>query len=276
MASNISSKHKYLPAYLGWTVRVVLVLDYFQIPYTARYYNIYDPATRPSDEHLQGRLVPMLQPDANDPNYIIHDSLAICEYLAESFPDYNLWPKDAKLRALARSAAAQMHSGFNELRSTYHTNFVAKYTGEIPLNDAAKKEVARLLNIWHDARSQATARLSELGQTDDGFLFGSFSIADAFFWPVLWVSRRFSDYKKLRLNHAQRFRSYQLPLDGITHEALQWMKTMWSHPVMKAQAGGYFEQAKDAATRVDKFDDIFKGNPSVHCDCFEEEWSFLS
>ncbi|KAK6194089.1 hypothetical protein LQW54_011810 [Pestalotiopsis sp. IQ-011] len=244
--------------YSSWTVRIVLVLDYFQIPYTARYYNIYDPATRPSDEHLKGRLVPMLQPDANDPNFIIQDSLAICEYLAESFPDQNLWPKDAKLRALARSAAAQMHSGFNKLRNTYHTNFVAKYTGEIPLNDAAKKEVASMLDIWHDARSQTTERLSELGQKDAGFLFGSFSIADAFFWPVLW-----------------RFRSYQLPLDGITHDALQWMKTMWSHPVMKAQARGYFEQAKDAATRVDRFDDIFKGNPSVHCDRFEENWSFL-
>lgn len=44
---------------------------------------------------------------------------------------------------------------------------------------------------------------------------------------------------------------------------------------MKAQARGYFEQAKDAATRVDRFDDIFKCNPSVHCDRFEENWSFL-
>lgn len=202
LASSISSKHEYLPFYLGWTARVVLVLDYFQIPYTARYYNIYDPATRPSDEHLKGRLVPMLQPDANDPNLIIQDSLAICEYLAESFPDQNLWPKDAKLRALARSAAAQMHSGFNELRNTYHTNFVAKYTGEIPLNGAAKKELTRMLDIWHDARSQTTERLSELGQKDAGFLFGSFSIADAFFWPVLWVSRRFPYYGNKRLNHS--------------------------------------------------------------------------
>ncbi|KAF7538869.1 hypothetical protein G7054_g2649 [Neopestalotiopsis clavispora] len=245
--------------YSSWTVRVVLVLDFFEIPYNPRYYNIYDPASRPSDENLQGRLVPMLQPNTKDPGFIIEDSLAICEYLADSFPDRNLWPRDAQLRALARSAAAQMHAGSSELRSTYHTNFVAKYTGNVPINDAAKKEIAKMLGIWDYARVQAKKRLTELGEKDDGFLFGSFSIADAFFWPVIW-----------------RFRSYQLPLEGITKDALQWMRTMWSHPVMVAQARGYFDQAKDEATRVDRFDDIFKHIPGVHYGRFDQDWAFMS
>ncbi|ETS72980.1 hypothetical protein PFICI_15372 [Pestalotiopsis fici W106-1] len=243
----------------SWTARVVLLLDFFEIPYSPRYYNIYDSASRPSDKYLEGRLVPMLQPIASDSSFIIEDSLAICEYLAEAFPDRNLWPRDDRLRAFARSAAAQMHAGFNELRNTYHTNFVARYTGDIPINDTAKKEIAKMLGIWYHARIQTKTRLAELGEKDHGFLFGSFSIADAFFWPVLW-----------------RFRSYQLPLDNITEDALQWMNTMWGHPVMLAQARGYFEQAKDAATRVDKFDDIFKHVPGVHYGHFDQDWSFKS
>lgn len=168
---------------------MVLVLEYFKIPYEAKYYNIYDPSSRPSGELFKGRLYPMLQPDPNDQEFIIDESLAICEYLAETFPDRNLWPQDVKLRALARRAAAQMHAGFNEIRNTYHGNFTAKYTGKIPVSDAAAQEIKKVIKVWNDARAQTKKRLQELGQTseDDGFLFGKFSIADAFFWPVLWV-----------------------------------------------------------------------------------------
>jgi glutathione S-transferase len=121
-------------------------------------------------------------------NIQINDSLSICEFLAESNPHLNLWPADPKLRALARSAAAEMHSGFSTIRNTYHTNFTAQYTGNIPLPDQARKEIIRVLTIWDNARKVTQARLAELGEKDEGFLFGGFSIADAFFWPVLWVN----------------------------------------------------------------------------------------
>lgn len=81
-----------------------------------------------------------------------------------------------------------MHAGFSELRDTYHTNFIAKYTGNIPVSDAAKAEIRKMTRIWNTARAQTKQRLQELGEKDEGFLFGTFSIADAFFWPVLWVS----------------------------------------------------------------------------------------
>lgn len=55
------------------------------------------------------------------------------------------------------------------------------------MSEQAKKEVERLLVIWDNARRTTKARLAELNERDEGFLFGSFSIADAFFWPVLWV-----------------------------------------------------------------------------------------
>lgn len=117
----------------------------------------------------------------------INDSLAICEFLAESNPHLSLWPRDRLLRAMARSAAAEMHSGFATLRNTYPTNFVVRYTGNIPVPEAAKKDIQRLFTIWDNARQAAKSKLAELGEKDDGFLFGGFSIADAFFWPVLWV-----------------------------------------------------------------------------------------
>jgi len=89
---------------------------------------------------------------------------------------------------MARSAVAEMHSGFGEIRNTYHTNFVVKYTGKIPVTEQGRKEIERLLALWNQARTMTTKRLGELGEKDDGFLFGKFGIADAFFWPVLWVS----------------------------------------------------------------------------------------
>lgn len=48
-------------------------------------------------------------------------------------------------------------------------------------------EIERMFGIWDAARLVTKERLSELGEKDGGFLFGGFSVADAFFWPVLWV-----------------------------------------------------------------------------------------
>jgi glutathione S-transferase len=80
-----------------------------------------------------------------------------------------------------------MHSGFQQLRNVYHTNFVARYIGDVPLSDRAKREVERVLKVWNQARTVTSERLQHKGETDEGFLFGDFGIADAFYWPVLWV-----------------------------------------------------------------------------------------
>ena len=123
-----------------------------------------------------------------DPSIYINDSLSICEFLAESNPHLPLWPKDRQLRALARSAVAEMHSGFSQLR-TFDTNFIAKYTGNIPITSQGLKDIKRVLELWDTARKMTATRLKALGEVDGEFLFGNFGIADAFFWPVLWVGR---------------------------------------------------------------------------------------
>jgi glutathione S-transferase len=83
-----------------------------------------------------------------------------------------------------------MHAGFQEVRNTYSTNFLGQYSGPVPVNDKARKEIERILTLWGECRKVTAERLKGLGkeEEDEGFLFGKFGIADAFFWPVLWVS----------------------------------------------------------------------------------------
>lgn len=235
--------------YSSWTSRVEAVLEYFQIPHTREYIKLSDVKNvSPTG------LVPFIQCRSLD-NIAICDSLAICEFLAESHPELSLWPQDRQLRALARSAVAQMHSGFSAIRSSFCTNFLARYTGKIPISDEAQKEIEKMLMLWGKSRQAAKERLSALGEADEGFLFGKFSIADAFFWPVLW-----------------RFRSYSLPLNTASTDALAWMSTMWNDPVFKGLARRYFEQAKDPETRIAHYDDIFHGQEDIQYSQFPEEW----
>ncbi|KAE8154575.1 hypothetical protein BDV25DRAFT_135745 [Aspergillus avenaceus] len=238
--------------YSGWTSRVETVLEYFNISYTAQIITLSEVK---SVSHTG--LVPLLECRSLDHDTPLNDSLATCEFLAESHPELGLWPRDRRLRALARSAAAEMHSGFTTLRTSYSTNFIARYTGNIPVSEQAKKEINRLFVIWDTARRVTKQRLAELGETDEGFLFGRFSIADAFFWPVLW-----------------RFRTYNLPLDGATQEVLAWMGTMWDDPTMRRLAHNYYRQAKNPATSIEHYDNIFPGRDDIHYGTFPEDWRF--
>jgi glutathione S-transferase len=111
----------------------------------------------------------------------VWDSLAICEYLAEQFPDAHMWPRDVAARAMARSITAEMHSGFNGLRNAMSMNIQASLPGR-GRTPEAQGDIGRICEIWEDC-------LSRFGHHH--FLFGDFSIADAFFAPVVM---RFKTY----------------------------------------------------------------------------------
>jgi glutathione S-transferase len=111
----------------------------------------------------------------------VWDSLAICEYLAEQFPDKHLWPQDVAARALARSSVAEMHSGFADLRSAMPMNIKARLPGR-GRTPGCQADIGRICEIWEEC-------LARFGH--HGFLFGDFSIADAFFAPVV---TRFATY----------------------------------------------------------------------------------
>jgi glutathione S-transferase len=109
---------------------------------------------------------------------VVYDSLAICEYLAESHPDKALWPRDKAQRAHARSICAEMHAGFGALRSHCGMNIEAdlREQGRIILRDKpeVRADLARIVQMW-----------SGLLENHGGpMLFGEFGIADAYFAPV--------------------------------------------------------------------------------------------
>jgi len=114
-----------------------------------------------------------------DGDLTVWDTLAIAEYVAEKFPSKQLWPQDAKARARARSVCAEMHSGFGALRSHFPMNIEASLpeVGARVLAEqaAVRSDVERLVGMW-----------SALLDTYRGpLLFGEFSIADAYFAPVV-------------------------------------------------------------------------------------------
>ena len=113
-----------------------------------------------------------------DGDVVVWDTLAIAEYVAESFPEHQLWPADKAARARARSIVAEMHSGFTALRSACPMNIEAQLpdVGALIWRDkpAVRADVQRLVDMW-----------SQLLQQHGGpLLFGHFTVADAYFAPV--------------------------------------------------------------------------------------------
>jgi glutathione S-transferase len=113
-----------------------------------------------------------------DAGLAVWDTLAIAEYLAERFPEKNLWPQGVADRARARSICAEMHAGFGALRNHFPMNIEASLpeVGAKLLreNAAAQADLARVVGMW-----------SELLRSHGGpMLFGQFGIADAYFAPV--------------------------------------------------------------------------------------------
>ncbi|HQX60574.1 MAG: glutathione S-transferase family protein [Rhodoferax sp.] len=142
-----------------------------------------------ADSRFKQRLGPISPsgkvPVLVDDDFAIWDTLAIAEYLAEKFPACHLWPQDAKARARARSVSAEMHSGFQNLRSACGMNIEAdlRHVGALVWRDkpGVRADVARIVEMW-----------SELLDTHKGpMLFGAFSVADAMFAPVVMRLTRF-------------------------------------------------------------------------------------
>lgn len=117
-------------------------------------------------------------PVLDDDGFKVWDTLAIAEYLAERFPEKNLWPQAVQARARARSICAEMHSGFAALRGACPMNIEANLadTGALIWRDkpAVRADVARLVAMWREL----------LAGHEGPMLFGDFCIADAFFAPV--------------------------------------------------------------------------------------------
>lgn len=104
----------------------------------------------------------------------VWDSLAIGETVAERWPDKGLWPSDSAARAHARSISAEMHSGFPDLRAAMPMNCRAMGR-QVPLSSGLKADIDRIFAIWSDCAERYGG----------GWLFGTFSVADAMYAPVV-------------------------------------------------------------------------------------------
>ena len=140
----------------------------------------FDDAGRPRGIESYGVAgkVPVLLVDGNT----VWDSLAICETLAERFPEKQLWPADRVARALARSICAEMHSGFAALRRQMPMNIRSRHPGK-GVTPESQRDIERIVAIWTSCRERFGA--------GGPLLFGRFTIADAYYAPVV---TRFQTY----------------------------------------------------------------------------------
>jgi glutathione S-transferase len=158
--------------YSSWSLRPWLLLKHGGIAFEEVRIPLYQPDSRARIKAWSpAGQVPVL---AEGP-LRVWDSLAICETLAERFPERCGWPRDPDARAHARSISAEMHSGFYSLRHELAFYARGPRSGVVP-SEKAREEIARVVEIWEDCRG----RFGDAGP----WLFGSFSPADAMYAPV--------------------------------------------------------------------------------------------
>jgi glutathione S-transferase len=163
--------------YSSWSLRPYLALAHTGAPFRTEVIPLDLPTSKAAilARNPAGK-VPVLV----DGDLVVWDTLAICEYLAETYPAAKLWPTDRAQRARARSISAEMHSGFPALRQAMPMNLRARKPG-VGHTPEALADAARVQQIWRDA----------LRASGGPFLFGSFTNADAMFAPV---TTRFTTY----------------------------------------------------------------------------------
>jgi glutathione S-transferase len=166
--------------YSSWSMRPWVLMREFEIPFEEIWlpFDGFEADSRFKQQILKlspaGR-VPVLVDD----DLVAWDTLAIVETLAEKFPDCSLWPAQVAKRARARSVCAEMHSSFSSLRNHCPMNIEARFPeiGARLMRDNAgvRADLQRIVSLWQ----------TELQAHGGPFLFGGFTIADAFYAPVV-------------------------------------------------------------------------------------------
>ena len=171
-------------AYSSWSFRGWLALRASGLEFEELVVPLYNEEwekTREGDEFAPSRgKVPILW----DGEAVVWDSLAIIEYCADKTERKRYWPEDMAARGMARSMAAEMHSGFANLRREMPMNIRRIVEGHA-LTDPVRAEIERVLVLWAQARAR-------FGGSSGDFLFGQWGAADMMFAPVV---TRFVTYK---------------------------------------------------------------------------------
>ncbi len=162
----------------SWSLRPYVALKATGAPFEVidiRLRQTDSPTTREQIlKHSPAGKVPVLKIEEAGKVLTVWDSLAICETLAERHPEAGLWPKDAAVRAIARSYACEMHSGFPDVRDQLTLDF-ARQQPMPELRPETQKQIERILSAWDEA----------LAAHKGEFLFGNLSVADCMYAPVV-------------------------------------------------------------------------------------------
>jgi glutathione S-transferase len=204
--------------YSSWSLRPWLLLRHHGVPFAEEVLPLDTPefAGRIAAYSGAGR-VPVLV----DEGRRIWDSLAICEYANERWLAGAGWPADLDRRALARSAAAEMHSGFGALRAQLPMS-VRRRPNAYRWTEDAQRDIDRVQALWRQLRA---------GAGDGPFLLGGFGIVDAMFAPV-----------------CVRFRGYGVAVDAT---AAAYMATIFALPAFREwEAAALAETAVLAADEL--------------------------
>jgi glutathione S-transferase len=188
--------------YSSWSLRPWLLMSYYRVPFS----EIKLPLDTPEFYERITQYSPTLRvPVLLDGDEKVWDSLAICEVINERYLDGKGWPKDLKTRAAARSAVAEMHSGFAALRGQLPMN-CHREKNSYQWNADAQHDIDRVQKLWKDLRTRFGSR----GE----FLCGDFGIVDAMFAPV-----------------CVRFKTYGVTMNET---ALAYVNTLYAMPAMQA------------------------------------------
>ena len=177
--------------YSSWSLRGWLLFSKFDVPVSVTRARMKLPEFA---EMLSGfgaaKTVPAMIVHEDGESFAVWDTLAMAETLAQRHPGIGYWPERPAERGLARAMTAEMHAGFSALRADCPMNLRYCYEG-FAASDATKKDLARIEALWDTAFASAQDR------AEGPWLFGRYSIADAFFAPV-----------------ATRIATYQLPIES--------------------------------------------------------------
>jgi glutathione S-transferase len=220
--------------YSSWSMRPWLALyhtgvpfetETVALPHMARHSETTPLADRRKLGSVRG-LFPVLRVNGTT----IHESLAICEYVADAFPDAHLWPSESLQRATARAICSEMVSGFSSMRNELQCHLFGRVQSFTP-TAAARADIDRVFEIWNE----------KLDASGGPFLFGRFSIADAMYFPVL-----------------TRFRTYGIALPSTL---VPYAEALEAHPAVLALLA-----VASSAPRIPVYDDYlrrFGGDPDA-------------
>ena len=188
--------------YSSWSLRPWLFMRQSKVPFTELRIALGQPETADRlREFSPSGLVPVLLED----DLRLPDSLAICEYVSDRYLEGRGWPSDQRARAVARAACAEVHSGFPCLRQHLPMNLRGDFAWR-HFSDKVDGEIQRITALWSECR-HAFAH-------GKPWLFGDFSIADAFFAPI-----------------AARFLTYHVPLPA---DAARYVEELRALPPLDA------------------------------------------